>query len=122
MIFTIEEAAAYLKVSKHTVYRCWRSLGGFKVGREIRFYKQVIDYLLLEAIENESNRLRDQSRDKMELRLLLSENQISKEGLPNKAASQSRREQNERKVVETEEDKFGFRGIVRKIHGKQSIA
>jgi excisionase family DNA binding protein len=120
MILTLKEAAAYLKVSNHTLYRRWKLLGGMKVGREIRFNKQVIDSLFRKDIENESGRIQDQSRDKMELRFPLSENQISKEGLSNKAASKNRREQNERKFIETE-DKFGFRGIVREIYGEKSI-
>jgi len=44
-VFTIGELAAYLKISKSTLYKLAQegSLPGIKVGRHWRFHKAVID-------------------------------------------------------------------------------
>lgn len=48
VVFTLEEAAKYLKVHEQTVYKMARdgSLPGWKVGRSWRFHKEIVDRLL----------------------------------------------------------------------------
>lgn len=47
-VFTIEEAARYLKVHEQTIYKLARdgSLPGWKVGRSWRFHRDTLDQLL----------------------------------------------------------------------------
>lgn len=47
-VFTIEEAAKYLRVHEQTIYKMARSgeLPGLKVGRSWRFHKDVLDAML----------------------------------------------------------------------------
>ena len=44
-IMTPKQVAYYLKISPRTVYSRWEKLGGLRIGRTIRFRKEVIDAL-----------------------------------------------------------------------------
>ena len=44
-IMTPKQVAEYLQISTRTVYSCWKELGGLRVGRTIRFRKEVINAL-----------------------------------------------------------------------------
>jgi excisionase family DNA binding protein len=44
-IMTPKQVARYLQVSPRTVYSRWEKLGGLKVGRTLRFRKEIIDAL-----------------------------------------------------------------------------
>lgn len=44
-IMTPKQVARYLQISPHTVYSRWERLGGLKVGRTLRFRKEIIDAL-----------------------------------------------------------------------------
>jgi excisionase family DNA binding protein len=44
-IMTPKQVARYLKISLHTVYSRWVKLGGLKIGRTLRFRKEIIDAL-----------------------------------------------------------------------------
>jgi len=44
-IMTPKQVARYLQVSPRTVYSRWDKLGGLKVGRTLRFRKEIIDAL-----------------------------------------------------------------------------
>jgi len=44
-IMTPKQVARYLQISPHTVYSRWERLGGFKIGRTLRFRKEIIDAL-----------------------------------------------------------------------------
>jgi excisionase family DNA binding protein len=44
-IMTSKQVAEYLHVSPRTIYSCWEKLGGIRIGRTIRFRKEVIDAL-----------------------------------------------------------------------------
>ncbi len=44
-IMSPKQVARYLKISPHTVYSRWEKLGGLKIGRTLRFRKEIIDAL-----------------------------------------------------------------------------
>jgi excisionase family DNA binding protein len=44
-IMTPRQVAEYLHVSPRTIYSRWEKLGGVRIGRTIRFRKEVIDAL-----------------------------------------------------------------------------
>jgi hypothetical protein len=44
-IMTPKQVAGYLQMSPRTVYSHWEKLGGLKVGRTLRFRKEIIDAL-----------------------------------------------------------------------------
>jgi excisionase family DNA binding protein len=44
-IMTPKQVARYLQISPHTVYSRWEKLGGLKIGRTLRFRKEIIDAL-----------------------------------------------------------------------------
>jgi excisionase family DNA binding protein len=44
-IMTPKQVARYLQISPRTVYSRWVKLGGFKIGRTLRFRKEIIDAL-----------------------------------------------------------------------------
>jgi excisionase family DNA binding protein len=44
-IMTPKQVAGYLNVSVRTVYTRWEKLGGLKIGRTLRFRKELIDAL-----------------------------------------------------------------------------
>jgi excisionase family DNA binding protein len=44
-IMTPKQVAGYLQMSPRTVYTHWEKLGGLKVGRTLRFRKEIIDAL-----------------------------------------------------------------------------
>ena len=44
-IMTPKQVAYYLKISPRSVYSRWEKLGGIRIGRTIRFRKEVIDAL-----------------------------------------------------------------------------
>jgi|GEM_PF-2215094 len=44
-IMTPKQVARYLQVSPRTVYSRWEKLGGLKIGRTLRFRKEIIDAL-----------------------------------------------------------------------------
>jgi hypothetical protein len=44
-IMTSKQVASYLKISPRSVYSRWEKLGGIRIGRTIRFRKEVIDAL-----------------------------------------------------------------------------
>ena len=44
-IMTPKQVARYLQISPHTVYSRWEKLGGLKIGRALRFRKEIIDAL-----------------------------------------------------------------------------
>jgi hypothetical protein len=45
VIMTSKQVARYLQISPHTVYSRWEKLGGLKIGRTLRFRKEIIDAL-----------------------------------------------------------------------------
>jgi excisionase family DNA binding protein len=47
-VFTLEEAAKYLKVHQQTIYKMARAgkLPGMKIGRSWRFHKDILDAML----------------------------------------------------------------------------
>ena len=45
VIMTPKQVARYLQISPHTVYSRWVKLGGLKIGRTLRFRKEIIDAL-----------------------------------------------------------------------------
>ena len=53
-VFTIDDLAAYLKISKSTLYKLAQggSLPGQKVGKHWRFHKDAIDQWLMQRLEN----------------------------------------------------------------------
>ena len=44
-IMTPKQVARYLQISLRTVYSRWVKLGGLKMGRTLRFRKEIIDAL-----------------------------------------------------------------------------
>ena len=44
-IITPKQVARYLQMSPRTVYSHWEKLGGLKIGRTLRFRKEIIDAL-----------------------------------------------------------------------------
>ena len=44
-IMTPKQVARYLQISPRTVYSRWVKLGGLKIGRTLRFRKEIIDAL-----------------------------------------------------------------------------
>jgi len=50
-IMTPKQVARYLQVSPHTVYSRWEKLGGLKIGRSLRFRKEIIDALFRQEEE-----------------------------------------------------------------------
>jgi len=44
-IMTPKQVAGYLNISVQTVYTRWEKLGGLKIGRTLRFRKELIDAL-----------------------------------------------------------------------------
>ena len=44
-ILTTKQVAEYLHVSPRSIYSRWEKLGGIRIGRTIRFRKEVIDAL-----------------------------------------------------------------------------
>lgn len=57
-VFTVEEAAKYLKVHEQTVYKMVRSgqLPAVKIGREWRIHKETLDKFLKGELQTENNR------------------------------------------------------------------
>jgi hypothetical protein len=45
VIMTPKQVARYLQISPRTVYSRWEKLGGLKIGRTLRFRKEIIDAL-----------------------------------------------------------------------------
>ena len=45
VIMTPKQVARYLQISPRTVYSRWVKLGGLKIGRTLRFRKEIIDAL-----------------------------------------------------------------------------
>ena len=45
IIMTPKQVAGYLQISPRTVYSRWERLGGLKIGRTLRFRKEIIDAL-----------------------------------------------------------------------------
>jgi excisionase family DNA binding protein len=45
VIMTPKQVARYLQISPRTVYSRWDKLGGLKIGRTLRFRKEIIDAL-----------------------------------------------------------------------------
>lgn len=61
-ILTVEELASYLKVNPQTIYRRFRAgdLPGVRIGRSIRFPKELVDaWLRLRATGWDAERRRD---------------------------------------------------------------
>jgi len=44
-IMTPKQVAGYLQISPRTVYSHWEQLGGFKIGRTLRFRKEILNAL-----------------------------------------------------------------------------
>ncbi|MBP9023972.1 MAG: helix-turn-helix domain-containing protein, partial [Spirochaetes bacterium] len=42
-IMTPKQVAGYLQISPRTVYSHWEQLGGFKIGRTLRFRKEILN-------------------------------------------------------------------------------
>ena len=49
VIMTPKQVARYLQISPHTVYSRWVKLGGLKIGRSLRFRKEIIDALFQQS-------------------------------------------------------------------------
>ncbi|HOS46311.1 MAG TPA: helix-turn-helix domain-containing protein [Paludibacter sp.] len=63
-IMTPKQVAGYLLISQRTVYSNWEKLGGLKIGRTLRFRKEVIDALFLRK-EKEMERGGEKGRQKV---------------------------------------------------------
>ena len=63
-IMTSKQVAGYLQISPRTVYSRWEKLGGLKIGRTLRFRKEIIDALFRQK-EKEMERGGEERRQKV---------------------------------------------------------
>lgn len=63
-IMTAKQVAGYLQISPRTVYSRWEKLGGLKIGRTLRFRKEIIDALFRQE-EKEMERGGEKGRQKV---------------------------------------------------------
>ena len=63
-IMTPKQVAGYLQISPRTVYSHWEKLGGFKIGRTLRFRKEIINALFCQK-EKKMERGGEERRQKV---------------------------------------------------------
>jgi len=103
---TAEEVAKILRTSVWFVYEHRNYLGGIKIGKVVRFDKQVFENKIKEVMENDSISASEQ----VEIRFLEEQSSISGKRISHKARSKSGGSGNPKK---SKTDEFGLYRLMR---------
>jgi hypothetical protein len=102
---TAEEVAKILRVSPWFVYQHRQLFGGIKLGKTVRFDKEIFESKIKEAENGDL-----QASGELELGILEEQSSPEGERIPNQTRSQSRRS---RSPKEPQKDEFGLYKLMR---------
>jgi hypothetical protein len=103
---TSQEVAKILRCSEWFVYQNRSLLGGIKIGKLVRFDKEIFESKIKEVIDNGSL----QTSREMELRFLEEQSQTPEKRISNEARSKSGRGRSPKK---SKTDEFGLHRLMR---------
>ena len=103
---TAEEVAKILRTSVWFVYQHRQLFGGIKIGKVVRFDKEIFESIIKEVMENDSISASEQ----VEIRFLEEQSSISGKRISHKARSKSGGSGNPKK---SKTDEFGLYRLMR---------
>jgi hypothetical protein len=105
-LLTAKEVAKILRVSVWFIYQNRQLFGGIKLGKVVRFDKEIFESKIKEVIKSDLF----QTSGEMEVRLLEEQGQTEEERIPNETRGKSGRS---RSPKESQKDEFGLYKLMR---------